>query len=98
VSFDRQLSCRQPYYTRMAVATDTENEAYFLCASFTRTYDGGATTVDGGGSPGGDNHDMWIDPTNANRMAIANDGGVSISTTRGRTWLRVQLPIAQMCT
>jgi hypothetical protein len=38
----------------------------------------------------------WIDPTNANRMAVANDGGVSISTTRGRTWLRVQLPIAQM--
>jgi photosystem II stability/assembly factor-like uncharacterized protein len=96
VSFDRQLSCRQPYYTRMAVATDNENEAYFLCASFSRTYDGGATTVDGGGSPGGDNHDMWIDPTNANRMAVANDGGVSISTTRGRTWLRVQLPIAQM--
>src|SRR6185369_17288092 len=47
-------------------------------------------------APGGDNHDMWIDPTNANRMAVANDGGVSISTTRGRTWLRVQLPIAQM--
>src|SRR6185369_14310589 len=47
-------------------------------------------------APGGDNHDMWIDPTNANRMAVANDGGVSISTTRGRTWLRVQLPIAQI--
>jgi photosystem II stability/assembly factor-like uncharacterized protein len=96
VSFDRQLSCRQPYYTRMAVATDNENEAYFLCASFSRTFDGGVTTVDGGGTPGGDNHDMWIDPTNANRMVVANDGGVSISTTRGRTWLRVQLPIAQM--
>jgi hypothetical protein len=39
---------------------------------------------------------MWIDPGNANRMIVANDPGVSISTTRGRTWLRVQLPIAQM--
>ena len=96
VSYDRQLSSRQPYYTRMAVATDNENEAYFLCASFSRTFDGGATTVDGGGSPGGDNHDMWIDPTNASRMIVANDAGVSISTTRGRTWMRVQLPIAQM--
>jgi hypothetical protein len=47
-------------------------------------------------APGGDNHDLWIDPTNANRMAVANDGGVSISTTRGRNWLRQQLPIAQM--
>ena len=47
-------------------------------------------------TPGGDNHDMWIDPTNANRMAVANDAGVSISTTRGRSWLRQNLPIAQM--
>ena len=47
-------------------------------------------------TPGGDNHDMWIDPTNANRMVVGNDGGVSISTTRARTWLRMQLPIAQM--
>ena len=39
---------------------------------------------------------MWIDPTNANRMAVANDAGVQISTTRGRTWLHVQLPIAQI--
>ena len=39
---------------------------------------------------------MWIDPTNANRMAVANDGGVSISVTRGKTWNRIQLPIAQM--
>lgn len=98
VSYDRNLGCRQPYYTRVAVATDNENEAYFLCAAFSRTLDGGLSSdpVGGGQNPGGDNHDMWIDPGNANRMAIANDGGVSISTTRGRSWLRMQLPIAQM--
>jgi photosystem II stability/assembly factor-like uncharacterized protein len=98
VSYDRQLSCRQPYYTRMAVAPDRENEAYFLCAAFSKTLDGGATTVDVpfGQSPGGDNHDMWIDPTNGNRMIVGNDGQVSISTNRGRTWYRQQLPIAQM--
>jgi photosystem II stability/assembly factor-like uncharacterized protein len=117
-SYDRNLACRQPYYTRMAVAPDDPDETYFLCATFSRSFDGGATlggrrrtpgqpaadsattqAAQGGfgaGSPGGDNHDMWIDPTNAERMAVANDAGVSISTTRGRTWLRVQLPIAQM--
>ena len=46
--------------------------------------------------PGGDNHDMWIDPTNGDRIAVANDSGFSISVNRGRTWNRVQLPIAQM--
>jgi photosystem II stability/assembly factor-like uncharacterized protein len=113
VTYDRNLACRQPYYTRMAVAPDNPDETYFLCATFSRSMDGGASNRAAGGggagggaqqqgsgpplaTPGGDNHDMWIDPTNANRMAIANDPGVSISTTRGRTWFRVQLPIAQM--
>ncbi|HKN67187.1 MAG TPA: hypothetical protein VJW73_12985 [Gemmatimonadaceae bacterium] len=134
VSYDRDLACRQPYYTRTVVSTDNPDEMYFLCATFSRSLDGGLTTRPGGrgaggagrgappagapgvpggavtaanrtgdttavvpmAAPGGDNHDMWIDPTNANRMAVANDAGVSISTTRGRSWLRVQLPIAQI--
>jgi photosystem II stability/assembly factor-like uncharacterized protein len=129
VSYDRDLACRQPYYTRTVVSTDNPDELYFLCATFSRSLDGGLTTNAGGRggrggrggapgvpggavaaaaragdttavvpltAPGGDNHDMWIDPTNADRMAVANDAGVSISTTRGRSWLRVQLPIAQI--
>ena len=98
VSYDRQLSCRQPYYTRVAVAPDRDNEAYFLCAAFSKTLDGGETTtnVPFPQSPGGDNHDMWIDPTDGNRMVVGNDGQVAISTNRGRSWDRVQLPIAQM--
>jgi hypothetical protein len=47
-------------------------------------------------SPGGDNHDIWIDPTNPSRMVVGNDAGVHISTTRGRAWLHVNLPIAQI--
>jgi photosystem II stability/assembly factor-like uncharacterized protein len=98
VSYDRNLGGRTHYYFRMAVAPDNENETYFLTAGFAVSTDGGASLKAGGlgSSPGGDNHDIWIDPKNANRMAVANDGGVSISTTRGRTWYRIQLPIAQM--
>ena len=125
VSYNRDLACRQPYYTRVAVSTDNPDEAYFLCATFNRSLDGGATVSAGGRgggrggaaagvgrdsaaagvaaggraamtSPGGDNHDMWIDPTNANRMIVANDAGVQISTTRAREWMHVQLPIAQI--
>jgi photosystem II stability/assembly factor-like uncharacterized protein len=50
----------------------------------------------GAGRCGGDNHDMWADPTNANRMMVGNDGGVLISTERGREWKHIRLPIAQM--
>src|SRR5262245_45508025 len=98
VSYDRTLGGRTHYYFRMAVSTDNENEMYFLTAAYSVSIDGGETIRPGapGSSPGGDNHDLWIDPTNANRIAVANDGGVSISTTRGRTWYRIQLPIAQM--
>src|ERR1019366_9686377 len=54
VSYDRNLACRQPYYTRVAVSTDTPDEAYFLCASFSRTLDGGVSVTEGGrGGAGG---------------------------------------------
>jgi photosystem II stability/assembly factor-like uncharacterized protein len=99
VSYDRTLGGRTHYYFRMAVSPDNENETYYLTAAYSVSIDGGETIRPGSfgvSSPGGDNHDMWIDPTNANRMAVANDAGVSISTTRGRTWSHIQLPIAQM--
>ena len=56
----------------------------------------GASGRGGGGGCGGDNHDMWADPTNPSRMMIGSDGGVLISTERGRSWTEVRLPIAQM--
>ena len=45
---------------------------------------------------GGDNHDMWIDPNNSDRIMIGDDGGVLISTNHGQGWNRIILPIAQM--
>jgi photosystem II stability/assembly factor-like uncharacterized protein len=99
MSYDRTMGGRTHYYFRVEASPDNENEVYFLTAAFSTSIDGGETLRTGGGfggSPGGDNHDMWIDPTNASRMAVANDGGVSISVTRGRSWQHIQLPIAQI--
>jgi photosystem II stability/assembly factor-like uncharacterized protein len=98
VSHDRQLAGRTQYYNRMSVMPDDENEAYFTSADWSKTLDGGATTITPPPSevPGFDHHDLWIDPGNGNRMVVAHDGGVSISANRGRSWLQVQLPIAQM--
>jgi photosystem II stability/assembly factor-like uncharacterized protein len=98
VSHDRQLAGRTAYYTRMAVAPDNENEAYFLSAFYSKTLDGGRTTIDPPNAeiPGGDHHDIWIDPTDANRQVVGHDGGISISINRGKSWNQVQLPVAQM--
>ena len=98
VSYDRQLAGRTQYYTRMAVAPDNENEAYFLAGNYSKTLDGGKTTLDVSfeSSPGWDYHDMWIDPGNGNRMVVGSDCCVSVSVNRGQSWLRSTLPVAQM--
>ena len=98
VSRDRNVMGRAHYYSRMGVATDNEDELYFLTASFSRSIDGGRTisTVARGQAPGGDHHDIWIDPTNANRMIVVHDQGLSISQNRGKTWYRQRLLNAQI--
>src|SRR5262245_8327318 len=98
VNADRNVLGRTAYYARMAVSTDNENETYYLNASYSKSIDGGATLVVQNGleAPGGAHHDMWIDPTNGNRMIVGHDQGVSISQTRGRTWLKQRLPNAQL--
>ena len=98
VSYDLQMAGRTHYYNRMGVTPDNADEAYFLSANWSKTLDGGKTIID---PPiqeiaGGDHHDIWFDPTNGNRAIVSHDGGVSITQNRGKTWLRRELPIAQV--
>ena len=80
------------------VSPDNPDEAYFLTIFLSTTKDGGETldSRPPDASPGFDNHDIWIDPTNGDRIIIANDEGVSISVNRGQNWHRIRLPIAQI--
>ncbi len=97
VSYNHFVLGRTHYFTRAAVEPDNENVVYFLTGSFSQTIDGGHTVADMGRTGAGhDDHDMWIDPTNGNRMAVANDSGVIITVNRGRTWDHIRLPIAQI--
>ncbi|HSD31869.1 MAG TPA: hypothetical protein VLB49_08165 [Gemmatimonadales bacterium] len=98
VSQDRQVAGRTHYYNRMAATPDNENEAYFLTSAWAKTLDGGKTIIDppAAEQAGFDHHDIWIDPANGHRMVVSYDGGVAITTNRGRSWHRVQLPIAQV--
>jgi len=94
INSDHTIVQRPHYYSRAAVAPDNANEIHFLSMQHSISIDGGRTISRG--NAGGDNHDMWIDPRMPNRMVVGHDGGVSISTNRGKSWLRPQLPIAQM--
>jgi photosystem II stability/assembly factor-like uncharacterized protein len=96
VNQDHAMMERPHYYTRFAVAPDDENRLYFVSVRFSVSLDGGESLVRDPPRGGGDTHDVWIDPTNPDRMMVGDDGGVNLTTTRGRQWRRVGLPIAQI--
>ena len=98
INADRDAMGRAHYYSRTVVSSDNENEMYFLTASFAKSIDGGRSlsVLTRAEAPGGDHHDMWIDPTNGARMIVAHDQGLSISSNRGKTWFRQRLGNAQI--
>ena len=98
ITRNRNAMGRPHYYSRVVISPDDEDEAYFLTASFTVSTDGGRTldVTPRPRAPGGDHHDMWIDPTDTDRMIVAHDQGLSISINRGKTWFRQRLTNAQM--
>ncbi|MFQ5690910.1 MAG: WD40/YVTN/BNR-like repeat-containing protein [Gemmatimonadota bacterium] len=96
VNRNHSMAERGPYYTRMAVSPSDPDRLYFASVRFGMSRDGGRTLADDPPRGGGDNHDIWIDPTDARRIMVAHDGGASITLNGGRSFQRVVLPIAQM--
>jgi photosystem II stability/assembly factor-like uncharacterized protein len=73
VNYQRALIGRAGYYIRLAISPDSDNEVLVANSSFWQSLDGGENFKE---VPwGGDTHDIWFDPTNADRFAIADDGG-----------------------
>ena len=94
VNADHTLAQRPLYYSRVVAAPDDADEVHFLSTRYSRSLNGGEEFEVG--NAGGDSHDMWIDPLLPDRMVVGHDGGLSISTDRGKSWWRPRLPIAQM--
>ncbi len=94
LSHSRELIGRAGYYIRIAVSPANENEVLVANSAFHQSLDGGETFRN---VPwGGDTHDIWIDPTNADRFVVTDDAGMNITTVHGRGLHRVTLPIGQM--
>ena len=85
VNSDNNLRQRAWYYTRVYADPKAVDTVYVLNVQFHKSTDGGKTfkTI---ATPHGDHHDLWIDPSNPNRMAISDDGGTQISYNGGRSW------------
>lgn len=70
-----------------------ENSIYIMGVFMGKSNDGGKTWKPfrpernaGGDRIHSDNHAMWIDPADTNRIINGNDGGVNITYNGGKTW------------
>ncbi|MGC8487125.1 MAG: glycosyl hydrolase [Clostridia bacterium] len=79
------LKQRPFYYMHLFSHPTDPDTVYCLNLGAWRSRDGGRT-FEGLPTPHGDNHDLWIDPHNPDRMIEGNDGGASVSFNGGRTW------------
>lgn len=84
------------YFNTVFVDPKDANTVYVLNVAFYKSTDGGKTfkTLK---PRHGDNHELWIDPTNSRRMISGNDGGASVSVDGGETWTtEMNQPTAQI--
>lgn len=92
-SGDRNLRQRSWYYSKLYADPKDTNVVYAPQVSPMMSKDGGKTFARGFG--GGDNHDIWIDPTDPKRIAVAHDNGVIITKDGGTTSVAVVAPTGQ---
>ena len=83
---ERKLRQRAFYYSRIYADPLDKETVYCLNTGFYKSTDGGKTFDTTIKVPHGDNHDLWIDPANPDRMINSNDGGGNVSINGGKTW------------
>ena len=83
-------------FGQIRVDPTNENTIYIMGVPLSQSTDGGKTFERLRG-PHADHHGMWIDPNNGNYILNVQDGGLTISYDKGKTWkypIEV-LPLAQ---
>ena len=96
VNNERKLRQRAFYYSRIVADPKDKNTVYGLNVNFYKSTDGGVSFKTEIKVPHGDNHDLWIDPSDPMRLAAANDGGGTISINGGLSWTDEDFPTAQL--
>jgi len=95
INDERKLRQRAWYYTRVFADPQDQDTVWVLNVGAHRSTDGGET-FESVRTPHGDNHDLWIDPDDSDRMIESNDGGANISNDGGKTWsTQANQPTAQ---
>ena len=96
VSDNGELYGRAWYYIHVTADPVDPNTVYVNCFNLWKSVDGGKNFTQIA-TPHGDNHDIWIDPQNNQRMVQGNDGGACISYNGGASWSSIyNQPTAQL--
>jgi photosystem II stability/assembly factor-like uncharacterized protein len=82
---DHRFRQRAWYYSHIFADPKSAETVYILNTGVYRSNDGGKTFTPIR-APHGDNHALWIDPTNPKRLINGNDGGATVSTNGGESW------------
>jgi len=85
VSTDARLIERPWYFLGVFADPGNADTLYVANTGFYRSTDGGQH-FEMVRAPHGDNHALWIDPQDGNRLIVGNDGGASISVNGGDSW------------
>lgn len=92
---ERKLRQRAFYYSRIYADPWDSETVYCLNTGLYKSTDGGKTFDITISTPHGDNHDLWIDPNNPERMINSNDGGANVSINGGKSWTEQDYPTSQ---
>ena len=75
------------YYSQVRVDPKNPDRVYWSSTPLNVSDDGGKTVRQTTVGVHVDHHAMWIDPNDANRIIVGDDGGVSESFDKGGNWL-----------
>lgn len=93
-SAKNDLTQRPWYFSEIFCDPNNENTVYVSNVEFWKSIDG-AMTFSKIEQEHGDNHDMWINPSNSQNFIIADDGSAAVTFNGGRTWTKEDLPTCQ---
>jgi photosystem II stability/assembly factor-like uncharacterized protein len=85
ISEDPDLRRRAFYYMHIYADPQDPETVWVLNMPLKKSVDGGKT-FQSLPIPHGDNHDLWIDPNDPQRMIEGNDGGACVTYNGGRSW------------
>ncbi len=87
VNADPRITGRAWYFSSITADPNDPDVVYIPNVCLYKLSHGGKTLSIVRGAPGGDDyHQLWIDPSNSQRMGLATDQGTTITLNGGATW------------